>query len=157
VSCYKAAGRASERCVERDDSWLRRRRSACVKVKRVTLRAARRPPPPVCCCCFPPLMDSCTAVAVPFQHNCHHSVTSVGCRPARDWHSLPAPRPTWPLVLLVTASRPSWPATFTASHCRSAALADFQSTQKSSHLLPICQARALTRIVSVDNCRRIVH
>jgi len=98
-----------------------------------------------------------TAVAVPFQHNCHHSVTSVGCRPARDWHSLPAPRPTWPLVLLVTASQPSWPATFIASHCRSAALADFQSTQKSSHLLPICQTRALTRIVSVDNCRRIVH
>ena len=46
-----------------------------------------------------------TAVAVPFQHNCHHSVTSVGCRPARDWHSLPAARPTWPLVLLFCSSQ----------------------------------------------------
>jgi len=137
VSCYKAAGWASERCVERDDSWLllRRRRSACVKVKRVTLRAARRPPPPVCCC-FPAPAAPGLVLQSPFRSSITAvtPVTSVGCRPARDWHSLPAPRPTWPLVLLVTASQPSWPATFIASHCRSAALADFQSTQKSSHL-----------------------
>jgi len=90
------AGWASERCVERDDSWLllRRRRSACVKVKRVTLRAARRPPPPVCCCCFPapaahglvlqsPFRSSITAITPLRQSAAVQPVTGTSS-PRRD-------------------------------------------------------------------------